>query len=59
MTDYPMAVKRVIPFKVHGAIEGGVGVILPALPWAFGFAQHKSARNFLFGLTALTAVGRR
>ena len=28
----------------------------PISPWALGFARHRAARNFLFGLTAVTAV---
>ena len=56
VTDYPLSAKRVVPFKAHGAAEGAVGLVLPALPWALGFARHRAARNFFFGLTAVTAV---
>lgn len=56
LTDYPLAVKRLIPFKAHGAIEGAIGAVLPALPWALGFARHRAARDFVLGLTGLTAV---
>ena len=56
MTDYPLSVRRTIPFKAHGATEAVLGLALPALPWALGFAKHKAARNFFFGLTALTFV---
>ena len=56
LTDYPLGAKRVVPFKGHGAAEGLIGLALPALPWALGFARHRAARNFVFGLTALTAV---
>jgi hypothetical protein len=54
MTDYPMSAKRVVPFKAHGAAELLIAAALPALPWALGFAKHKAARNFCFGLTGLT-----
>lgn len=54
MTDYPLGMKRAIPFKAHGATELAIAVILPMLPWALGFADNKAARNFFFGLTALT-----
>lgn len=56
MTDYPLSVRRVIPFKAHGAVEIAIGAALPAMPFLLGFAGHRAARNFVFGLTALTAL---
>jgi hypothetical protein len=56
VTDYPLSVKRLAPFKVHGATELAIAAILPALPFALGFADHRAARNLCFGLTALTLV---
>lgn len=56
LTDYPLAMRRAIPFPAHGATEGAIGLALPALPAAFGFADHRAARNFFFALTAVTAV---
>jgi hypothetical protein len=56
LTDYPLSVRRLIPFKGHGIAEGVIGLALPALPWALDFADHRPARNFFVGLTALTAV---
>ena len=56
LTDYPLGAKRAVPFKGHGIAEGIIGAALPAVPWALGFAAHRPARNFMFGLTALTAV---
>ena len=56
ITDYPLAVKRVVPFKAHGVTEGVIGAFLPAVPWMLGFARNKAARNFFIGLAALTAV---
>src|SRR3954468_9142238 len=57
ITDYPLSVKRVAPFKVHGAAELAIAAALPAMPWVLGFADNKAARNLCFGLTALTVVG--
>jgi hypothetical protein len=54
VTDYPLSVKRVAPFKVHGAVELAIGAALPAMPYLLGFSDHRAARNFFFGLTALT-----
>jgi hypothetical protein len=56
ITDYPLSAKRLVPFKGHGVAEGLIGLALPALPWALGFARHRAARNFCFALTAVTAV---
>ena len=56
MTDYPLSVKHVVPFKAHGAAEAVIGLALPALPWVLGFSRHRAARNFFLGLTALTFV---
>ena len=56
VTDYPLAVKRAVPFKAHGGAELAIAAVLPALPWVLGFADNKVARNLCFGLTALTLV---
>lgn len=56
VTDYPLSMKRAVPFKGHGIAEAAVGLALPMLPWALGFSNHKPARNFFLGLTALTFV---
>ena len=56
LTDYPLGAKRKVPFKGHGAAEAVLGLALPALPWALGFARHRAARNFFLGLTGLTFV---
>ena len=56
VTDYPLSVKRVAPFKVHGTAELAIAAVLPLLPWALGFAEHRAARNLCFGLTALTVA---
>jgi hypothetical protein len=56
ITDYPLSVKRVLPFKAHGAVEVAIGAALPAMPFLLGFSDHRAARNFCFGLTAVTAV---
>ncbi len=56
VTDYPMSVRRLAPFKAHGAAELAIAAVLPVLPYALGFAHHRAARNLCFGLTALTVV---
>lgn len=54
MTDYPLSVKRVAPFKAHGAAELVSALALPAMPWVLGFSKHRAARNLCFGLAAMT-----
>lgn len=50
LTAMPLGLIKVIPFKVHGAIEVVVGLALIALPWILGFAQVNSARNFFLAV---------
>ena len=56
LTDYPLGVKRVIPFKAHGAMDAFMGAVLPTLPMALGFWNNRPARNFFLGVTALMAA---
>jgi hypothetical protein len=51
-----LSVRRVVPFKGHGAAELAIGLALPAMPWLLGFADNRAARNLCFGITALTLV---
>ena len=46
MTAYPLGLKKIIPFTVHGGVEVGVTILLLAAPWLFGFGDHDTARNF-------------
>jgi hypothetical protein len=56
LTDYPLAAKRVVPFKAHGVAEAVIGALLPALPFALDFASKPRARNLFFALAAVTGV---
>ena len=56
VTDYPLGLRRLVPFKAHGAAELAIAALLPAMPWLLGFAEDRAARNMCFGLTALTLV---
>jgi hypothetical protein len=56
VTDYPMSVRRAVPFKAHGATEALIGLALPMMPWVLGFERNRAARNLCYGLTALTFV---
>ena len=56
LTDYPLGVKRAIPFKAHGVAEAVIGAVLPAVPWVLRFARYAPARYFFLGLTGMTVV---
>jgi hypothetical protein len=56
VTDYPLSLKRAVPFKAHGAVELAIGAVLPVMPWLLGFSENRAARNFCFGLTAFTLL---
>jgi hypothetical protein len=63
MTDYPLAVSRVIPFRVHLVLDAIVGAGLLLSPWLLGFAGTVASPHLLFGLAALgvtaLSLGRR
>jgi hypothetical protein len=56
LTNYPLALKRAVPFKAHGALDAMMAPLIPALPWLLGFARDRRARNFFLGLAAITVV---
>jgi hypothetical protein len=66
LTDFPMGIRKTIPFVVHGIVELIVGVFLVILPTIDGYAPGSPARRFytIIGATilvvwALTAYTRR
>lgn len=56
LTDYPLSLKRAVPFRAHGAAEAILGAALPAMPWLLGEDYEPRVRNLFLGLTALTAT---
>lgn len=56
LTNYPLALKRAVPFKAHGAMDAIMAPLIPALPWLLGFARDRRARNVFLGLAAITVV---
>ena len=56
LTDYPLAVKKIVPFKAHGAAELAIGAALPMVPWMLGFSKHRPARNMFIGLAGFSMV---
>jgi hypothetical protein len=46
LTDYELALKRVLPMRVHLALDAVGGVMLGAAPWALGTAR-RGTRHWL------------
>jgi hypothetical protein len=46
LTDYELAMKRVLPMRVHLALDALGGVVLGAAPWALGTAR-RGTRHWL------------
>ena len=45
-TDYKPGAVRVMPFSLHGQLDGGFAVISLAIPKMFGFSDTKAANIF-------------
>jgi hypothetical protein len=48
---------RIIPTKVHAAMDYGVGALLVAAPWLFGFADESTAAAVISVLAGLAVLG--
>ncbi len=46
LTNYPVGLAKIIPFPVHGAIEGVEAILLVLIPFLFRFSDVPAARNF-------------
>ena len=58
LTDYKPGVKRILPFSVHGRIDGSLAAISMAIPRTFGFENTKQARIFkINAFVVATVVG--
>lgn len=44
MTDFSFGLLRIIPMKIHKAVEIVVGSVLLVLPWLLGFLADATAR---------------
>lgn len=45
-TDYKYGAKHLIPFSVHGTMDGGFAALSLAIPKTFGFEGTKAAKVF-------------
>ena len=56
LTRFPMGVRKVIPFFVHGIVELVVGIFLLILPSIGGYAPGSPARRFFMIMGAVILV---
>lgn len=47
---------KVVPFRMHLALDVGVGLLTFAAPWIFGFARDARARNAFLAMGAVAVL---
>ena len=57
LTDHHLGLLRVLPYSVHLAVDGMVGIAFVAAPILLGFAGFELWYYMVLGLTVLTVVG--
>jgi hypothetical protein len=55
-TAYPLGLGKAIPFRIHRAIDLGVGALLLISPWLLGFSHEPRARDYMMLIGAWVAV---
>jgi len=53
LTDQPLALKRLVPFRTQGTIELLSGPAFVILPWLTGALEDPRARNYFLALGAV------
>src|SRR4051812_29783255 len=48
---------RMIPTKMHAAMDYVVGIVLIASPWIFGFADESSAAKWIAIIAGVAMIG--
>jgi len=56
-TDHPLGLFRVLPYRLHLAVDLGVGLLFLAVPFALGFAGLDAAYYLLNGAAVVTVIG--
>ena len=56
VTDYELALARLLPMPVHLALDAAGGLLLAASPWIFGFSDRVWIPHVAFGLLELGAA---
>ncbi|WP_338550221.1 hypothetical protein [Roseovarius phycicola] len=57
LTDHHLGLIRVLPYSLHLAVDGAVGVVFAAAPFALGFVGIEFWYYLVLGLTVLLVVG--
>lgn len=57
LTDHQFGVVKMLPYNLHLAVDGIVGVVFVAAPFVLGFAGLDAAYYWVIGLTVLAVVG--
>lgn len=57
LTDHHLGIFRVLPYSLHLAVDGAVGVVFVAAPIVLGFAGMDYWYYMSLGLTVLAVVG--
>ena len=57
LTDHHLGVVRILPYKLHLAVDGIVGVVFVIAPIALGFSGIEFWYYMALGLTVLAVVG--
>jgi len=53
ITDQPLAIRRIVPFKVHGQIEKASGPVYVLAPLILGLAKEPRARAYWLAFGAV------
>lgn len=56
LTDHHLGLWRVLPYKLHLAVDGAVGAVFLAAPFAFGFSGLDAAYYWTLGATVAVVV---
>ncbi|RZJ27301.1 MAG: hypothetical protein EOO48_12185 [Flavobacterium sp.] len=56
LTDYELSVAKVIPMKMHLALDIMSGIFLAASPWILGFADEVHTPHLVLGIIEIVAA---
>lgn len=57
LTDHKLGLIKVLPYKLHLAVDGMVGVVFLLAPFVLGFSGLDAAYYWVIGATVLVVVG--